>query len=336
MNKAPMKMLFIILMSQGTLISVTSNNWLGIWMGLEINLLSFIPLITYNKGSNMNSSGIKYFIVQSIASITMLTSITSLMIYDHPYVTFITSLTAISILMKMGAAPLHFWFPEIMENLEWNNCIIMMTWQKIAPMLILSYLEITQKLVELFIISSALIGAIMGLNQISLRLIMSYSSISHMGWMMAALFSNSTIWMIYFLTYTLMTTLISISFKSNNIFMINEIYLNKNFNKMNKFNLALSFLSLGGMPPLLGFLPKWILIEQLMINSQYLINFTLIISSVITLYFYMKMFMSAGLISSQENSWHLNNMLNKPLDNLASYLNLLSTLGIILSSVLFL
>nr|QID48482.1 NADH dehydrogenase subunit 2 [Yunnantettix bannaensis] len=334
MNKAPMKMLFTTMMITSTLISTSSNNWLGVWVGLEINLLSFIPLITYNKGQNMNSSGIKYFIVQSIASIVMLTSIITLFMNNLFNNNFLLSLMAISILMKMGAAPLHFWFPEIMENLEWNNCIIMMTWQKIAPMLALSYIEINQGLINSFIIMSAFIGAIMGLNQISLRLLLAYSSINHLGWMMTALNFNSSILLIYFLTYSMITILIALSFKSNNLFIINEIYLNKNHDKINKTNLTMSFLSLGGMPPLLGFLPKWLLIEELMNKSQYLMMLLLVISSVITLYFYMKMFMSASLLMSQENKWYLNCYSIKPLENLSLLLNLLSTSGLILSSII--
>nr|QID48470.1 NADH dehydrogenase subunit 2 [Eucriotettix oculatus]QPK42092.1 NADH dehydrogenase subunit 2 [Eucriotettix oculatus] len=334
MNKAPMKMLFITMMILSTLISTSSNNWLGAWMGLEINLLSFIPLITYNKNFNSNSSGIKYFIVQSIASIVLLSSVNSLMINDSFNNQFMIMLMAISILMKMGAAPLHFWFPEIMENLEWNNCIMLMTWQKIAPMIILSYTHVNQNLNNLFILMSAFTGAIMGLNQISLRLIMAYSSINHMAWMIMALSSNSIIWTIYFSIYSLITTLMSLSFMLNKIFMINEIYLNMNYNKMNKFNLALSFLSMGGMPPLMGFLPKWLLIENLINKNQYFMTFMLILSSTITLYFYMKMFLSAGLIMSQENKWYLNNFSVKITEKLLFYMNSISILGLTMSTII--
>nr|QPK42079.1 NADH dehydrogenase subunit 2 [Loxilobus prominenoculus] len=334
MNKAPMKILFIKLTILSTLISVSSNNWIGVWMGLKINLLSFIPLITYNKGLNSNIKGIKYFIVQSISSVVLLTSAIMMLINDMFNIDFILSLMAMSILMKMGAAPLHFWFPEIMENLEWNNCLILMTWQKFAPMIILSYIKINLNLINLCILMSAFIGAIMGLNQISLRSILAYSSINHLGWMISAIYSNSIIWMIYFSTYILIITLITMSFKSNNLFTIKEIYYNKNYNKISKINLSLSFLSLGGMPPFIGFLPKWLLIEEMMNMSQYTVITMLIISSTITLYFYMKMFMSAMLILSQENKWYLNNFNGKHTEKLALSLNMLSNLGLLISSTI--
>nr|QNH68981.1 NADH dehydrogenase subunit 2 [Mazarredia convexa] len=333
MNKAPMKILFINLMILSTLISTSSNNWIGVWMGLEINLLSFTPLIMYNKNLNSNFSGIKYFIVQSIASITLLASTTMMLINNNLNVHFFLLFMAMSILMKMGAAPFHFWLPEIMDNLEWNNCIILLTWQKIAPMMILYYIEINQIIMNLCIVMSAFIGSIMGLNQISLRLILAYSSINHMSWMITAIYSNSITWMIYFSIYTLIILLISMSFKSNNLYMINEIYYNKNHNKINKINLSMSILSLGGLPPLMGFLPKWLVIEELMNKSQYVMAFILIISSTITLYFYMKMFMSSSLIMTQENKWYLNNLSKTPLEKMMLSINTMSIMGLLISSI---
>nr|QID48494.1 NADH dehydrogenase subunit 2 [Bolivaritettix lativertex] len=334
MNKAPMKMLFIMLLIMSTLISTSSNNWLGVWMGLEINLLSYIPLITYNKNKNINFSGIKYFIIQSMASIVLIMSIISITINDSMNNNYMISIMSISILTKIGAAPMHFWFPEIMEQLDWNNCMLLMTWQKIAPMIILSYITPNVNLMNLFIMASAIVGAILGLNQISLRLILAYSSINHIAWMISALNYNLMIWWSYFLIYSLMTILIVASFKSHNIFSINEAFLSKNYNKINKINLMMIMLSLGGMPPLLGFLPKWLLIQEMMINFSYLTLFVLIISSSVTLYFYLKLFLSAGMILAQESKWNLTNYFLSTTEILSLSINLLTTMGLTLSMMI--
>nr|QPK42040.1 NADH dehydrogenase subunit 2 [Criotettix japonicus] len=330
MNKSPMKMLFINLLIFSTMISISANNWLGVWMGLEINLLMFLPLIMSNSTQYLNSSGIKYFIVQSMASIILLIMIMKIMINENNdnYYSFI--ILIMSLMMKMGAAPFHFWFPEMMEQLNWNNCILIMTWQKLAPMLVLSYI-LPNKIMMVFIVLSAMIGAIMGLNQISLRLILAYSSINHMGWMLAAIQYSIMIWFCYFTIYSLMTTLIVLLFKYNNVFMLNEVFMMKNPDKLNKLNLMLSMLSLGGLPPLLGFLPKWMLIQELMLKSSYMITTILIISSVITLYFYLKLFFSASLISFKENKWNNFNLMN--LESLLLYFNIMSSLGLTLSMI---
>nr|YP_010373093.1 NADH dehydrogenase subunit 2 [Teredorus bashanensis]UPH84304.1 NADH dehydrogenase subunit 2 [Teredorus bashanensis] len=323
-------MLFMTTLVLSTIITMTANSWLGIWMGLEINLMSFIPMISKQKN---NLSSIKYFIVQAIASITLLTSFIIMMMKISNQEMIIIMTMTLSIMLKIGAAPLHFWFPEVMENLSWENCILLMTWQKIAPMSVLSYLQPTQTYMTVFIITSAIIGAMMGLNQISLRLVMTYSSINHISWMLASIQSNMMVWTYYFMIYSLLTTIISMMFKADNINSINELFMNKNENKINKLNMMMSLMSLAGMPPLLGFLPKWILIQEMMQKSMYLSMMILIMSSTVTLYFYMKLFLSGSMMMFKQNKWVKNFSLSTS-DKTALYLNTLSTTGIILSTLL--
>nr|YP_010954488.1 NADH dehydrogenase subunit 2 [Exothotettix guangxiensis]WMV02055.1 NADH dehydrogenase subunit 2 [Exothotettix guangxiensis] len=331
MKKTPMKTLFYMMLIMSTMMSITATSWLGVWMGLEINLLSFIPLIS--NQSMFNNSSIKYFITQTLASIMLITSfITLMMSLFNQHKEIIYMMMAMSILMKMGAAPMHFWFPEVMEFLKWKNCMLLMTWQKIAPMIMMSYINVNQLFMTIIIIMSATVGAILGLNQISLRLILSYSSINHMGWMLASIQTSMTNWMLYFMIYSLLTMLISFSFKSNNINFINEMFINKNNHKIDKLNSAIAFLSLGGMPPFIGFLPKWMLMQELMQTSMYFTSVTLIVSSTITLYFYMKMFLSAGILSFKENKWLKNNFFIK--NKLLMLMNMISTLGLMLSPMI--
>nr|QNH68968.1 NADH dehydrogenase subunit 2 [Ergatettix serrifemora] len=333
MKKEPTKILFLNILMMSTMISITSNSWLGVWVGLEINLMSFIPLIS--KKMNYNTSSIKYFITQTMASITLMMAFITLnaeLFYDHKET--INMMMAASILMKMGAAPLHFWFPEVMEMLNWENCMLMMTWQKLAPMITLSYIEMNNKFITMFIFMSAMIGAIMGLNQISLRMMMTYSSINHMGWMIASLQSSLMMWSWYFIIYSLLTTLLSMMFKSWNMNSINNLFFNKNNHKINKINLMISMMSLGGLPPFLGFLPKWMLIQDLMCKSMHLITFVLIMSSTVTLYFYMKMFLSAGLMSLKEMKWYPINFFSIKENNWALYVNMISSIGLMMSPLM--
>nr|YP_010954475.1 NADH dehydrogenase subunit 2 [Euparatettix tridentatus]WMV02042.1 NADH dehydrogenase subunit 2 [Euparatettix tridentatus] len=329
MKKSPIKIMFYLILFISTMISITSTSWLGVWMGLEINLLSFLPLIS--NQSKYNNSMIKYFITQTLASVMLITSIITLMINTFKCKEIIIIMMTTSLLMKMGAAPMHFWFPEVMEFLEWKNCLLLMTWQKMAPMIMLSYINIDQWFMTIIIIMSAMVGAILGLNQISLRLILAYSSINHLGWMLASIQVSMINWMWYFLIYSLLTTLISLSLKSININFINEMFNSKNNNKINKLNVALTFMSLGGMPPFIGFLPKWIMIQELMQSNMYLISTTLIMSSTITLYFYMKMFTSAGIMSIKETKWSKNNSYS---NKLMMLMNTLSTMGLMMSPII--
>nr|QVL29044.1 NADH dehydrogenase subunit 2 [Tripetaloceroides tonkinensis] len=333
MNKTPMKMMFMFLMMFSTLISVSSNSWLGVWLGMEINLLSFMPLISSTSNPSTNESAIKYFIVQTMSSVIMIASSMIMLLNHSDYSSSIIMWSlALSILMKMGAAPLHFWLPETMEGMSWNNCIIMMTWQKITPMIVLSYLSFNYWIYMLFTITSALVGAIVGLNQISLRSIMAYSSINHIGWMLTAMQMKMSLWMCYFITYSILTWSISSYFNSTSVFFLNQLYTSYNEN-YNKLFMITGLLSLGGMPPLTGFMPKWFMILHLASYDFMLIMTILMASSIITIYFYLKIFFSASLISYWENNWMSNH--NKHIFKLMQMtLNSVTILGGIITTMM--
>nr|WME17534.1 NADH dehydrogenase subunit 2 [Scelimena sp. 1 XDL-2023a] len=332
MKKSPLKALFIMTMVLSTLMSVTANSWLGVWMGLEINMISFIPLMSYDLTHNLEVSSIKYFIVQTIASITLIMAfITFMLSKPNQLKEGISMMMTLALAMKIGGSPMHFWLPEVMENLSWNNCIILMTWQKIAPMVAISYIKSNNPLMVIIIMSSAVVGAVMGMNQISLRMLMAYSSINHVGWLLAAIKTNMMIWLLYLVVYSLLTTLISYVFKSTNNMLINELFFNYNNSKPFKFTLMTSMLSLGGMPPLLGFLPSWILIQELASQSSPFMLMTLILSSTITLYFYMKLFVAGGVLSLKENKWNLNNISMNKTSISCIMMNATSIVGLTLS-----
>nr|YP_010586316.1 NADH dehydrogenase subunit 2 [Lepidostoma inops]UZZ44091.1 NADH dehydrogenase subunit 2 [Lepidostoma inops] len=327
------KMLFFLIMIMSTLFSISSISFFNLWMGMEINLIAFIPLMI-NLNNNLNSESLmKYFITQSLGSVNFIFS--SLLLISFNKWFLINSMINISIFkilnltlfLKMGAAPLHFWFPKVMKGINWNSCFILSTWQKIIPMITLSYC-FNINLMYFFIILSALIGSLMGLNQTSLKLIMSYSSISHISWMISSIMMNLNLWLIYFILYSVMTFILMINFFLMNLNHMNQFFFMKSNLNLNFF-MFLSFLSLGGLPPFLGFFPKWLLINHLIsLNYNFLI-LILIFSSLINLFFYTRMFYSFMMLNFFEMkfSFFLNfNFIN----NILLKLNYLSIFGLIL------
>nr|AXS66231.1 NADH dehydrogenase subunit 2 [Cucujoidea sp. 2 KM-2017] len=304
------KILFFNFTIMGTIITISAYSWFSMWMGLEINLLSIIPLMNSPKNTYPSESAIKYFITQTMASSILLFSIllimTEIMMKFNLYTMIILNS---AILTKMGAAPFHAWFPEVLEGLNWMNSLILLTWQKIAPMIILNMnLKINLFLISI-IIMSTIISSIMGLNQISLRKIMAYSSINHIAWMITSMI-NQSVWILYFYIYTLISINIIIIFHNFNIFYINQlIYMEKNI-KINKIILMFNFLSLGGLPPFLGFLPKWLTINYLIINKMYFISLILIIFTLITMYFYLRITFNSFLFKMSEPLMKSFNSLN--------------------------
>nr|ARH54221.1 NADH dehydrogenase subunit 2 [Cryptocephalus vittatus] len=283
--------MFLTTLIVGSLITVSSNSWMGMWIGLEINLLSIIPLLSANEQTNSAEASIKYFITQMIASNIILMAIICMFYFNEQiYGNFnLTMMMQSALFIKMGAAPFHAWFPEVMEGLSWFNCLLILTWQKIAPMLILMTLIKQEIFVYLVILSSSMIGSIMGFNQLSLRKIMSYSSINHIGWMIAAMINAKSIWMIYFLVYSLITiniVLIFSSMKVKNIAQISSLF---KINKLSSLMFSMNFFSLGGLPPFLGFLPKWLTIQQMVYAENYFIALMMILLTMIAMFFYLRL-----------------------------------------------
>nr|QNJ33250.1 NADH dehydrogenase subunit 2 [Elaptus prionoides] len=329
------KILFFITMISGTLIAVSSYSWMSMWIGLEINLLSIIPLLSDSKNLYPSESALKYFITQSLASAILLFSIIMTLnlseLVNTPLNSFTVMIMNSALLTKMGAAPFHAWFPEVMEGLSWGNCLIMLTWQKIAPMVLIMLNPPMPLFMSSIIIFSAVLGGILGLNQISLRKIMAYSSINHIGWMLGSMLNSQSIWLIYFTTYSIISINIVLILKLFNIFYLKQLFSSLNASKSSKFFFILNFLSLGGLPPFLGFFPKWLTINNLVQNGFYALSAVLIVFTLITLYFYLRITFSTMVINSKE----VLISYEAPSPFLVMMINLISLAGLLVSTLIF-
>nr|QNV11822.1 NADH dehydrogenase subunit 2 [Sinodendron cylindricum] len=321
------KLMFISTLMAGTFISISSYSWMGMWMGLEINLLSFIPLISNSKNMMASEAALKYFITQAIASMILLFSVimlsTSIM-YNIEMNLYLSMILSSSLLTKMGAAPFHFWFPEVMEGLSWFSSIIMLTWQKIAPMILLIYNTTNIIFLSLIILASMLISGIMGQNQTSLRKILTFSSINHVGWMIASSMFMETVWMYYFIIYSIITINIIIILMKLNIFHMKQLFMSMNNNNSIKLFFILNFLSLGGLPPFLGFIPKWLTIQQLIINHMFTLAILMITMTLMTLYFYLRITFSTMLIMMNEIFFYKQPSINNSFILIANFIALSS------------
>nr|YP_009104359.1 NADH dehydrogenase subunit 2 [Aedes notoscriptus]AIV00372.1 NADH dehydrogenase subunit 2 [Aedes notoscriptus] len=330
--------IFLIMLISGSLITISSNSWLGAWMGLEINLLSFIPLMNESKNLMTSESSLKYFLTQAFASSILLFSIILMMmffnnnwIYDN---NFNNLLILSTLLLKSGAAPFHFWFPGVMEGLNWINSLILMTWQKIAPLMLISY-NMNYNFFLISIILSMIIGALGGLNQTSLRKLMAFSSINHLGWMLMAMMNNELLWLTYFLFYSILSMSIILMFNNFKLFHFNQIFNFSMNNPLIKFFTFLNLLSLGGLPPFLGFLPKWLVIQNLIELNQTFLLFIAVCLTLITLYYYLRMSYSIYMLNYNKNSWMLINSFNNKNMSLMLTLNFISIMGLMIIILIY-
>nr|AQP28748.1 NADH dehydrogenase subunit 2 [Microcerotermes sp. SB TB-2017] len=316
------KILLLTTLVGGMLVSVSSNSWLGAWMGLEINLMSFIPLMSSVKNMYNTEASLKYFIVQVLASATLLfmvvmkTLMEDLFTFENnPYTPMII---CTPLLLKSGAAPLHWWFPGVMEGLSWENCALLMTVQKAAPLMLMSYLIEINTFTLSIILLSTIVGSIGGLNQTSMRKILTYSSINHTGWMLIALITSENLWLVYFMIYSTLALTVVSAIKLSGTSFINQTMMTNKDTTLMKFMMFTSLLSLGGLPPFLGFLPKWIVIQAMIMNDMAPLATIVVVTSLITLYYYLKISYSSFMILNTEPKWNLKLHKNKSTKNISA------------------
>lgn len=293
---------------------MSSTSWFRIWIGLEINLLSFIPLIIRSKNLFSSESSLKYFLTQALASSVLLFSIILIYLFINFKINFIVYniiLISSTIILKRGTAPFHFWFPSVIEGLRWNSNFLLITWQKLAPLIILSY-RLSLNLLIFIIFFSIIFGSLGGINQTSLRKLIAFSSINHLGWILSGILNNEIIWFRYFLFYSFLNFSIVFIFNRFKIFNINQTFKIFNSNKFIIISIFLLLLSLGGLPPFLGFLPKWIIIELLVKNNIFVTLLFILFITLITLYFYLRIIYASLLLNHSNIKWSFKtNSFNK-------------------------
>lgn len=326
--------MFTITLISGSFIAISSYSWMGIWIGLEINLLSIIPLMRNTHNIISSEAALKYFITQALASTLLLFSIIILSI-NFLYFNlnfYFTLILNTSLLTKMGAAPFHFWFPEVIDGLNWTTAFIILTWQKIAPIVLITYFNQSIQYFVLIIIFRIIISGIIGLNQTSLRKIIAYSSINHIGWIIRTILISEIVWIYYFCIYFFIIFNIVIFFKIFNIFHLKQFFILINHNFLLKFFFILNFLSLGGLPPFLGFLPKWITIQTLIYRNIIILPVIITLITLITLFIYLRITFSSVLLNSNDLAFYTSPPIKI---NLILIFNFITLISLIFSTILF-
>nr|YP_097181.1 NADH dehydrogenase subunit 2 [Desmognathus fuscus]AAT37325.1 NADH dehydrogenase subunit 2 [Desmognathus auriculatus]AAT37289.1 NADH dehydrogenase subunit 2 [Desmognathus fuscus]AAT37291.1 NADH dehydrogenase subunit 2 [Desmognathus fuscus]AAT37295.1 NADH dehydrogenase subunit 2 [Desmognathus fuscus]AAU20618.1 NADH dehydrogenase subunit 2 [Desmognathus fuscus] len=309
-------------LSAGTIITFISNHWFLAWIGLELNTLAIIPIMSKMHHPRSTEAAIKYFLIQSMASALLLFATTLNAWYTGEW-TIINMQTQTPLLLlttalmiKLAVAPFHMWLPDVIQGLDLMTCLILSTWQKLAPMTLMIQVssEINTTLFMFLGMLSLLIGGWGGLNQAQLRKMMAYSSIAHLGWMMIVMSYSPNLTLLNLMMYLLLTT---------SMFLMMMKLLSTNINKMASSwmkNLSLTstmiiiLMSLGGLPPLSGFMPKWLILEEI-IKQNIPLAMMAAMSTLLSLFFYLRLSYMMSLTTppttmSSKLMWRLKMKLN--------------------------
>src|SRR6201992_3019294 len=339
--------LVILFSTLGASLLISSSNLISMYLSIELQSFAVYILPTLYKDSEVaTNAGLKYFLLGSLSSCLILlgsgliytyTGLTNLeSIYNFISVTNLVNnnisqgialgfiIIFVGYLLKISAAPLHNWAPDVYDE----SPTIVTIWLTIMPKIsiLILILEIFTQITSvnpvlenlglntikfLLLISSLfslIIGTVVGLPQIKIKRLLAYSTISHIGFILLALSINSVqsidSFIFYIIQYTLTNLntfliLIAIGYILNNNILINKgsekdinfISELKGFffsNPILSISLTICLLSMAGTPPFLGFFSKQFVLYSAIESGYYFMSIAGILVSIISASYYLK------------------------------------------------
>ena len=291
--------------------------------GFSSCFILFGTALLYANSGTSNLEG--FYIITNISDFKF--DINNLMFwYNSNYMNFALLFLAVGFLFKISAAPFHFWSPDVYDAIPTVVTTFVAIMAKISILIFLLELVYYTSYYYIFnfnwtnglVISSLLsliIGTVLGLNQSRIKRLYAYSTISHLGFLLLALSINSVesiqSFLFYLMQYSLSNLnafiiLISIGYslylytfnnknlsyeirdKNNSpIQLIKQI---KGYFYLNSFismSLAITIFSFIGIPPLVGFFGKQMVLSAALDKGYIFITFVAIVTSVISAVYYL-------------------------------------------------
>nr|AJA04696.1 NADH dehydrogenase subunit 2 [Phrynocephalus ornatus] len=303
-----------------TIMAMSSSNWLLAWISLELNMLAILPIISKPKTTRASEATTKYFLWQATASAMMLLSSTmnawqtgswNILELKNKY---FTTIMALSLMAKMGTGPIHFWLPEVLQGTTLQTALIITTWQKHASITLMYMISnnIQPAILMSMGIVSMIIGGLGGINQTQLRKMMAYSSINNLGWTITIMAFSPNMAIMNILIYIIMTTPIFLMMTNTSIKTLQNLTTTWTTSTTTTLSIALLMLSTSGLPPFTGFLPKLLILNELIAQKLTLLATLAIMSSLISLLFYLRityliMMLSSPMTTPSLTKWRIQN-----------------------------
>lgn len=256
-----------------------SNSWLMTWISLEVNTISFCAILLFIMSKEVlhKESIMKYFIVQSVASAALLMR----RAYEVEKTTCVTVWLTLAILAKMGRTPFHQWFVNVSNLLPLTGRCLLITTQKILPIFLISLIK--RKVIFAFAIANILIGTISQYYTKKLLTIMALSSVANLRWLIvASQLCLGTMWTIMLIYITNVLLVLA--------YMRKKERSETSKKNRNSVSIMILLARLAGMPPLMTFLPKWIITKGTIESGMIVPIILLLVLSSIRMYVYMRMF----------------------------------------------
>lgn len=228
--------------------------------------------------------GLNYIPVAFISFIIFLIFIVSLLMvkserYNIEYL--ISMIILISITIKLGAFPFQTWVPNVVKGLSYSSIILLSIVGKVFMLIvILFYININSKFTLVSGFISIFTASFFMLNQINIKNFIAYSGIANIGWILVIVsltevsesleYKNSGVLLIFFFIYAISFILLIINLIKSEGNTIWKLYKKINSNKKTLLlyvGILIALISMAGIPPLAGFIGKFIVIKSIINNN---------------------------------------------------------------------
>ena len=312
----------------GTMVMISAYSLLMLYLGIELLSLALYALIGFNKHSGLSSeAAIKYYVLGAMSSGILLFGISliygftgSINYFDIAdqirninsnsvqYLGIIFGIIFItaSLCFKFGAAPFHIWVPDIYQGSLISTTILLSTLPKIAVFIVFlklyfipfMALEYVWSDILIFIgIASIIIGSIFALTQENIKRLLAYSAISNIGFIILAmaLVSNdglhASLYYTIVYSFTALASFGVVTHITSNSHGIEDISDLAGLSKTHPYFailILITMLSSAGIPPLIGFHAKLMVIQALINNSYILLSIIVVLMTVVSAYYYLR------------------------------------------------
>lgn len=293
----------------GSITILLSNNLFIIYLGLELQTFPLFILISKCRlWLKSSEAGLKYFILGALSSGIFLLScsliffkvgslnlnyISNVIYFNDIELIGLLAVLLFPLFLKVGLAPFHFWIPDIYEGSHWQVISILATIPKFSVVYIILQLFKNYNIIVLVSSLSIILGVLGALNQTKMKRLIAYSGIAHMGFLTLLFYSLDYLYLelVSFYIFIYSTTLLSIIFVLIKLFLSNNSYiveLQGSNNKIKSIILCILLFSLAGVPPLAGFITKWLLFNSLLNQDYYFISILCLLLSFIGAVYYLR------------------------------------------------
>ncbi len=310
----------------GMFMMVSANDLLSLYIGLELQSLASYVLAAFNRNESRSSeAGLKYFVLGALASGILLYGIS--LVYGFTGTTSFTALHSVvhggaardigvlvglvfilsGLAFKVSAVPFHMWTPDVYEGAPTPVAAYFAAAPKAAAVGLLLRVAIGafgsmvadwQQIVMFASIASMLLGAVGAIGQTNIKRLLAYSSINNIGFALIGLSAATRdgigavlFYMAVYLAMTLGSFLCVLAMRDSVGKPVETLASLGGLSRTRPglaAALAMFMFSLAGIPPLLGFWPKFAVFTAAIDAQQYVLATIGVLASVIGAYYYLR------------------------------------------------